>query len=153
VNDHLKLLTEASSSIEEEMPLRLIDTALQQTIEVETRVQSAISLILINESHTARALWWGLARVLSQPLHTLMLISEAEFGPVYAGASVAQLRKWQLEQLAVIVMHVDDTCYAKDQTLLAVALETRVMPWLANLKASLDLLRETQLLGLMLRQP
>jgi hypothetical protein len=132
----------------DEMPVRLIHLALQQAGHAEARVQSAISLVLINEGQMAREFWYELTRDLKQPLLTLMLMPDRACGYPYGGASVAQLRKWQLQQLGAILMEVDEACRAKDPMFLAAALETRVMPWLGNLKSNLELLRETLLSGL-----
>ena len=132
----------------EEMPVWLIEKALQQTNQAEARLQSAISLVLINEGHMACQFWWTLARDLKQPLLTLTLIPDQACGYPCSGAPVSQLRKWQLQQLGTILMQVDEACHAQDPMLLASALETRVIPWLANLKSNLDLLRETLLCGL-----
>src|SRR5947209_554754 len=42
----------------DEMPLRLLDLATQQAGHADSRVQSAISLVLINEGQLAREFWW-----------------------------------------------------------------------------------------------
>jgi len=132
----------------DEMPVRLLDMAAQQVTHAESRLQSAISLVLINEGSVAREFWWDLARDLKQPLLTLALLPDATTGRGYAGASVSQLRKWQLQQLGEILMDVDEACRSRDPMFLAAALETRVVPWLSNLKSTLDLLKETVLCGL-----
>jgi hypothetical protein len=131
----------------DEMPVRLLDMAVQQVSHADSRLQSAISLVLINDGSVAREFWWDLARELKQPLLTLALLPDAITGSGYAGASVSQLRKWQLQQLGAILMDVDEACRAKDPMFLAAALETRVAPWLSNLRSNLELLRETVLSG------
>jgi hypothetical protein len=54
-----------------------------------------------------------------------------------------QLRKWQLQQLAVIIKDVDETCWSPTPMALSSALERRVLPWLDGLRATLDLWHET----------
>lgn len=85
-----------------EVPLKLINTAMVQTSEAETQVLSAVALVLINEAGWAREHWWSLARLLHQPLLTLSLMPETAYGSESAGASLVQLRKWQLQQLGAI---------------------------------------------------
>jgi hypothetical protein len=135
----------------DEMPLRMINMAIQQTTDAQSRVVSAISMVLINEGSMAREFWWELTRDLKQPLLTLTLIPDHLCGPSYGGTPVSQLRKWQLQQLGAILGDVDQACSARDPMVLAGALETRVMAWLQSLKANLDLLRETMLCGLAVR--
>ena len=132
----------------DEMPVRMIHMALAQTADAEGKVHSAISMVLINEGSMAREFWWDLARDLKQPLLTLTLLPNDICGPHYGGASISQLRKWQLQQLGEILKDVDEACRAQDSMVLAAALETRVMPWLDNLKATLELLKETLLSSL-----
>jgi hypothetical protein len=132
----------------DEMPVRMINMAVQQVAHAERQVLSAISMVLINEGSMAREFWWDLTCDLKQPLLTLALMPDHVCGPAYGGASVSQLRRWQLEQLGAILRDVDEACRAKDSMVLAAALETRVMPWLENLRASLELLKGTLLSGL-----
>ena len=130
-----------------EVPAQLISAALQQTIKVRTQIQSAVELVLINDSHRARELWWGLATALKEPLLTLSLLPENICGSANGSASVMQLRRWQLEQLGGVIQDVDDSCDAEDPTVLSDALEKRALPWLDKLHASLKLWLETALVG------
>src|SRR5581483_3590450 len=83
-----------------EVPLQLVRTALLQTAEAQAQVATAVSLVIINDSSYAREIWWNLARTLNQPVLTLSLMPENACGAQPAGASLMQLRKWQLQQLA-----------------------------------------------------
>jgi hypothetical protein len=68
-------------------------------------------------------------------------------GHSYAGVSPTQLRKWQLQQLGMIMKDIDEACWADDPRILANALECRVLPWLESMKASLELWLETLLVA------
>lgn len=126
-----------------EMPLRLIETALQQSADAHTVVESAISVVLINGGRPAREVWWDLTRKLKDPLLTLSLLPEGLFAPMKGVASPLQLRRWQLQQLAAIIRDVDDACWSPDPIALSNALENRVLPWLDKLHQSIMLLHET----------
>ena len=95
----------------------------------------------------AREFWWNLTRQLKQPLLTLTLMPEQLCGYAYAGVSPTQLRKWQLQQLGMIMKDVDEACWAENPSVLANALENRVLPWLGSLEASLELWLETLLIA------
>jgi hypothetical protein len=129
-----------------EVPVQLISAALQQTVKVRGQVQSAVELVLINDSRRARELWWSLATALKEPLLTLSLLPENICSTANGSASIMQLRKWQLEQLGSVIQDVDDSCDAEDPTVLSDALEKRALPWLDKLHASLKLWLETCLL-------
>ena len=129
-----------------QVPAQLISAALQQTITVRSQVQSAVELVLINDSERARELWWSLAMTLKEPLLTLSLLPENIFIPADGSASPRQLHQWRLEQLGSIIQDVDNSCGAGDPTVLSDALEKRALPWLDKLQASLKLWLETMLL-------
>jgi hypothetical protein len=129
-----------------QVPAQLISAALQQTVVVRAQVQSAVELVLINDSHRARELWWNLAMTLKEPLLTLSLLPENIFIPADGSASPMQLHQWQLEQLGCVIQDVDNSCDAEDPTGLSDALEKRALPWLDKLHASLKLWLETILL-------
>ena len=130
-----------------EMPLRLIETALQQTSDARKDVESAVSVVLINDGRPAQELWWKLTRKLKDPLLTLSLLPEGLFGPVNGAASPLQLRRWQLQQLAAIIRDVDAACWSSDPVALSNALENHVLPWLESLHQSITLLHDTTLAG------
>lgn len=130
-----------------EMPLRLIETALQQTSDARAEVESAVSVVLINDGRPAQELWWNLTRKLKDPLLTLCLLPEGLFGPVNGAASPLQLRRWQLQQLAAIIRDVDAACWSSDPVALSNALENHVLPWLESLHQSITLLHDTTLAG------
>jgi hypothetical protein len=136
---------EAQSFELDDMPLQLIRTALDQTAHARAEVYSAITVVQVKEGLVAREFWWNLARQLKQPLLTLTLMPEKLCGHSYAGVSPTQLRKWQLQQLGMIMKDIDEACWAEDPHVLANALESRVLPWLESLQASLELWLETLL--------
>src|SRR5437899_305560 len=94
----------------DEVPLRLLRVAAEQARHAQTLLQSAISLVRASEGQLAREFWWNLARDLKQPLLTMALLPDPLTGYSYGGASVSQLRKWQLEQLGMILGAVDEAC-------------------------------------------
>lgn len=126
-----------------EVPVHLIKGALHQTAAARARVQSAVDLILINDSVRARELWWTLSTVLKEPLLTLSLVPDTICGPENGRAPLIQLRKWQLQQLGCVIQDVDEACRWEDAAMVSDALEQRVMPWLDNLHKSLQLWHET----------
>ena len=125
----------------EQMPLQLVESAIQQTARAHQEVQSAVAHVMINEASRSHELWWNLSRGLKQPLLTLSLLPETIFKCASGSASLMQLRRWQLQQLAGIIKEVDQACQADDPTALSDSLEKRVLPWLEGLQESLDLLR------------
>jgi hypothetical protein len=130
-----------------QLPLYLVHTARTQTAQLLARAQKAVGLVLINEGGQAREFWWGLAQELKQPLLTLSQMPVSNLSPTQGSASPMQLRRWQLEQLAAVIEDVDRSCVSNDSAELAETLEKRVLPWLQNLQATLDLWQETLLLG------
>jgi len=126
-----------------QLPLQLITMARNQIAKVRDQISSAVISVLINDSRLGREHWWDLARDLKQPLLTLSLMPSSACGSSSGGASLMQLRKWQLQQLATIIKDVDETCWSVDPTSLSNALERRVLPWLDGLRATLDLWHET----------
>lgn len=126
-----------------QVPLQLIKTAMVQTAEAKTQILSAVTLVLINEPGWAREHWWSLVRVLNQPLLTLGLMPENAYGPKDNATSLAQLRKWQLQQLGTILKEIDDACWSDEPGALSNALEYRVLPWLNGLETSLEFWHET----------
>jgi hypothetical protein len=131
-----------------EVPVQLINAALQQTAIARANVQSAVELVLINDSRRASELWWSLATALKEPLLTLSLLPDHVCRQASDGASILQLRQWQLEQLGRVIQDVDDSCHLEDPTALSDALEKRALPWLDKLHASLELWLEIVLLDL-----
>ncbi len=125
------------------LPLHLVTLARQQVANARGQIAHAVTAVLINESRTGREHWWNLARDLKQPLLTLSLMPPAACGPGNGSASLMQLRKWQLQQLAMVIKEVDESCWSADPTALSNALERRVLPWLDGLRATLDLWHET----------
>ncbi|MFO1476502.1 MAG: hypothetical protein U1F98_07615 [Verrucomicrobiota bacterium] len=133
---------EAETMSLSEVPLQLVKAALQQTATIRTRVNSAVELAVINEAPQAHELWWNLSTILKEPLLTLSLLPETSCGTEPAGASLLQLRKWQLQQLGCVINDVDHTCHSEDSCELSDALERRVLPWLDSLTESLTLWHE-----------
>lgn len=130
-----------------EMPLRMLETALQETAQARAAVASAITLVLINDSKLARELWWDLARQLKEPLLTLSLLPETIYQPAPGGASLRQVRTWQLQQLAIIIRDVDAAGWAATPDSLSTALEQRALPWLDKLHELIQLWYQTVLAG------
>ena len=128
-----------------QMPLQLVQTALQQCSQARGHLEQAITRVMINGPANARQLWWSLATELKHPLLTLSLVPDSACHLGQASASVLQLRKWQLQQLATVMKEVDELAGADDPTWLSNGLERRVFPWLAGLERSLQLLQETLL--------
>jgi hypothetical protein len=129
------------------MPLQLIETAMHQVAEAREQVHSAVVNVLINDGVMAREFWWGLTKDLKAPLLTLSLVPESVCGPANGCASLHQLRKWQLQQLASLIKRVDEACWSEDSNVLSDALENNVLPWLDSLQQSLDLWHETVAAG------
>lgn len=136
---------EAESVELDESVLLLLKTALQQTTHARECVETALTLVLINDSDVARELWWNLARQLKEPVLTLSLLPDHLCGPTNGRASLKQLRKWQLEQVAAIIRDVDQACHTGDTIHISNALETRVLPWLDSLVELIQLWHETAL--------
>ena len=131
-----------------QVPLQLVKTAMLQSAEAREQVLAAVTLTVINNAEWARENWWNLIRVVKQPLVTLSLMPESAYGSSNtAGASLLQLRQWQLQQLAAILKDVDQACGSGDPAELSNALEYRVLPWLHGLESSLELWHETLALG------
>jgi hypothetical protein len=129
------------------MPLQLLKTANQQAAAARTELESAVAVVIINEGRMAREFWWDLAKLLKEPLLTLSLLSNDSCGPANGRASLSQLRKWQLQQLAAIIRDVDEACQIEDTIALSNALETRVIPWLGHLQELIKLWKDTVAAG------
>lgn len=138
---------EAESVPLDESALLILKTALQQTEHARERVEAAFTLVLINSRKVARELWWNLARQLKEPILTLSLLPDGACGPAKGRASLSQLRKWQLEQIAVIIRDVDAVCVAGDTIQISDVLEKRVLPWLQKLNDLIHLWHETVMAG------
>lgn len=115
-----------------EFPLLLLTTARQQASRARTLVETALTLVLINNPGTACELWWQVASQLTEPVLTLSLMPE-NLCQLYCGTTFHQLRRWQLEQIAMIVRRVDEVCDSQDTIRLSDALEKLVLPWLDRL--------------------
>jgi hypothetical protein len=131
----------------EETPVLVLKKALQQTAHALECVETALTLVLINDGQVAREVWWNLATVLKEPVITLSLLPENICQPFNNRTSLAQLRKWQLEQIAAVIRDVDEACHSEDTIPLSNALENRVLPWLQNLGELISLWHETVLAG------
>lgn len=131
----------------EESVLLLLKTAFQQAAHARDCVETALTLVLINEAAVARELWWNLARQLKEPVLTLSLLPNHLCGHTQGSASLQQLRKWQLEQVAAIIRDVDIACDTGDTINISNALENRVLPWLGKMAELIQLWHETMLAG------
>ena len=130
----------------EELPLLLLTTAGQQVDRARESVEAALTLVLINNRSTARELWWKIACQLKEPVLTLSLMPE-NLCQLCCGTTFHKLRRWQLEQIAVIVRKVDAACDSKDNIQLSDALEKLVLPWLQNLGEHIRLWHDATLAG------
>jgi hypothetical protein len=138
---------EAATVALEETALLLLKKAYQQTDFARECVETALTLVLINDGQVAREVWWNLASALKEPVLTLSLLPETICQPSDSRTSLARLRKWQLEQIAAIIRDVDEACHAEDTIPLSNALENRVLPWLQSLSELICLWHETVLAG------
>jgi hypothetical protein len=136
-------LVEAETVALRESSILVFKRALQQTDHVRECVETALTLVLINDAPVARELWWNLAGQLKEPVLTLSLLPDDACGPARGGASLIQLRQWQLEQVAAIIRDADDACRSESTIPLSNALETRVLPWLENLSELINLWHDT----------
>ena len=134
---------EADSISLDEIPLQLLKTARAQITAARERCQQAVTLVLINDGVCAREFWWQLAQELRAPLLTLALMPDPAQNYASGAASPAQLRRWQLQQLAAIIRSVDEVSEADDMISLSTALENRALPWLEKLHAFVGLWEET----------
>jgi hypothetical protein len=115
-----------------EFPLLLLATARRQVERVRASVDTALTLVLINPPATARELWWKIASQLKDPILTLSLMPE-HLCQNSCGTTFHKLRRWQLEQISVIVRRVDQACDLQDNFMVSDALEKLVLPWLDQL--------------------
>jgi hypothetical protein len=141
---------EANSITLDELPLQILKAAYQQAEVARERVESALTLVLINNGCAAREVWWELVKDLKEPVLTLSLLPDNICGPAEGRASFTQMRKWQLEQIAAIVKDVDEAASSEDPIVLSNALENRVLPWLRNLSELVILWHETVFAGIRL---
>src|SRR5215469_15365363 len=111
-----------------ELPLLLLTTAGQQVGRARVSVETALTLVLINSPSAANELWWHIAWQLKEPVLTLSLMPE-HLCQVWFGTSFQKLRRWQLEQIAIIVQRVDEACESQNNIYLSDALENLVLPW------------------------
>jgi hypothetical protein len=138
---------EAETVALKETSILLLKTALQQAERARECVETAITLVLINDIRVAQELWWSLARQLKEPVLTLSLLPDNTCEQADGHASLTQLREWQLEQVAAIIKDVDKVCSSKDTIPLSDALENRVLPWLQELSEFINLWHETAMAG------
>lgn len=129
-----------------DLPLLLLTTAGQQVDRARASVEAALTLVLINNPATARELWWNIACQLKEPVLTLSLMPE-NLCQLCCGTPFHRLRRWQLEQIAIIVRKVDCACDSQDNIQLSDALEKMVLPWLQKLDEHIRLWHEATLAG------
>lgn len=133
---------EAESIGLEDIPLQLLKAVQQQIAAAREQVEAAVALVLINHGNIAREFWWEIARKLKEPLLTLSLLPDIPAGSEHGRASLPQLRKWQLQQLAAIIRDVDESCQTADTLMLSEALEHRALRWLDQLQGLATLWHE-----------
>lgn len=115
-----------------ELPIVLLATAAQQVNRARASVEAALTLVLINNPATAREMWYHIACQLKEPILTLSLMPE-HLCQLWCRTTFHKLRRWQLEQIAIIVRRVDSACDSQDNIQLSDALEKWVLPWLDTL--------------------
>jgi len=147
LNQRIFCRVEAGTVALEETSLLLLKKAFQQTDLARECVETALTLVLINDGRVAHEVWWNLASVLKEPVITLSLLPENTCEPFDNRTPLAQLRKWQLEQIAAIIRDVNEACHSEDPIPLSNALENRVLPWLQSLSELISLWHETVLAG------
>jgi hypothetical protein len=147
LNQRFFCRVEAGTVALEETALLLLKKAFQQTDLARECVEIALTLVLINNGRVAHEVWWNLASVLKEPVITLSLLPDNTCEPFDNRVSLAQLRRWQLEQIAAIIRDVNETCHSEDTIPLSNALENRVLPWLQSLSELISLWHETALAG------
>jgi hypothetical protein len=147
LNQRIFCRVEAGTVALEETALLLLKKAFQQTDLARECVETALTLVLINDGRVAHEVWWNLASVLKEPVITLSLLPENTCEPFDNRTPLAQLRKWQLEQIAAIIRDVNEACHSEDTIPLSNALENRVLPWLQSLGELISLWHETVLAG------
>jgi hypothetical protein len=125
----------------------ILSMALDQSARMLQRVTNAITLVLINDVRESREIWWGLAKELKEPVLTLSLLPDNVCGPSHGQASFTKLRKWQLEQLAAIILDVDEASASDDTVRLSDALAAHVLPWIESQHELIQLWRDTVLAG------
>ena len=125
----------------DEFPLLLLATAARQIACTRASVEAALTLVLINSRANACELWWNLAGQLKEPVLTLSLMPE-NFCRHCCGTTFDKLRRWQLEQISLIVRRVDAACDEPDNIPLSDALEKLVLPWLDTLAQHVRLWHE-----------
>jgi hypothetical protein len=133
-----------------DLPLVLLTTAAQQVSRAQAAVRETFTLVLINDPFIARELWWKIAGQLKEPVLTLSLMPE-NLCEVWCGTTFHKLRRWQLEQIAMIIRRVDEACDSQDNLQLSDALEKSVLPWLEKLGEHIRLWHEATLAGVRLR--
>jgi len=138
---------EAESIALEEGELRLLKQARQEVAHARDCVDTALTLVLINDITVARELWWNLARQIKKPILTLSLLPNEAGGTAGAGASSQKMRQWQIEQITMIIREVDVACATGDTIFLSNTLECRVLQWICKLQDLIGLWHETALAG------
>jgi hypothetical protein len=129
-----------------ELPLLLLTTAGKQADRARATVEAALTLVLINSATNAHELWWDIASQLKEPVLTLSLMPE-HLCQLWCGTSFHKLRRWQLEQISLVVQRVDAACDAGDNIRLSDALENLVLPWLDRLREHIRLWQDATLAG------
>jgi len=129
-----------------ELPLLLLITAGRQADRARESVEAALTLVLINTPARAREVWWNLAGQLKEPVLTLSLMPE-NLCRLRCGITFDKLRRWQLEQIAILVRRVDEACESQDNIRLSDALEKLVLPWLEQLGEQIRLWQHAMFAG------
>jgi hypothetical protein len=132
LDDRSFFRVDASTVPLQELPLVLLTTASHQLGRARAAVEAALTHVLINPPPQARELWWGIAGQIKEPILTLSLMPE-NLCQLRCGTTFHKLRRWQLEQISLVIQRVDQACDSQNCIQLSDALEQSVLPWLDQL--------------------
>lgn len=127
----------------DELAFQLLRLAREQVGQLTARAEAAVLLVLINEWPAVQRIWWNLLPDLKEPLVTLSFLPELGLPPAspFAAPTVACAR--QAEELGRIQQEIEAHSAHHDALAISDTLEQRLLPWLAQLGATLEHLNET----------
>lgn len=138
---------EAKTSQLTDLSSEVLSAALKQTTEARALVETAVTLVLINDAPLAREIWCELVGKLKAPLLTLGLLPDSNYRQPEGCVSFRQMREWQIEQYGCIIEQVNEASSLAGSYALSNALEHRALPWLQKLQDLIELWLETALAG------
>lgn len=138
---------EAKTSSPVDLASEILRTTRKQTAEVRRLVETAVTLVLINDAPLSRRLWCELVCKLKEPLLTLALLPDSNYRRPDGCVSLPQMRRWQIEQYGCIIQQVNEASAFEDLSRLSNALENCALPWLQKLQDLIELWYETAQAG------